>query len=66
MSKPNINVQRESTMLVDLKEAARRLCLSERTVWQLQADGLLPSVRIGRSLRFRVSDLSQFVEDINK
>ena len=44
------------------REAARFLSVSERQVWNLQNDGRLPHVRIGRSVRFRVSDLEAFIE----
>ena len=51
-------------VLVTLKEAAKLLAISERTLWQLQADGRLPSVRIGRCLRFRVSDIEAFAQSL--
>lgn len=49
------------TLLVDLREAARLLAVSARTVWTLKDRGELPTVRIGRSVRFRVTDLEAFV-----
>lgn len=49
------------TLLVDLREAARLLCVSPRTVWTLKDRGELPVVYIGRSVRFRVTDLEAFV-----
>jgi len=47
--------------LVTRREAARFLNVSERQVWNLQNDGRLPHVRIGRSVRFRVTDLEAFI-----
>ncbi|BCX46411.1 excisionase family DNA-binding domain-containing protein [Haloferula helveola] len=47
--------------LLTRREAARFLSVSERQVWNLQNDGRLPHVRIGRSVRFRVTDLEAFV-----
>jgi excisionase family DNA binding protein len=53
----------ESTgkLLVSLSEAARLLSLSERMVWQLKRSGALPSVRLGRALRFHVGDLNDLI-----
>lgn len=48
-------------LLVDIPEAARLLSVCPRTVWTLKDRGELPTVRIGRSVRFRVADLEAFV-----
>lgn len=44
-------------LLVDTQEAARMLSLCKRTVFTLTQNGELPTVRIGRSVRYRVVDL---------
>ena len=44
-------------------EAADYLKLDEGTVRNLASSGVLPKVKIGRALRFRLSDLNRFVED---
>lgn len=49
-------------LLVGLKEAARMLDVSERKAWQLQADGEIESFKIGRSLKFPVKGLEEYVE----
>jgi excisionase family DNA binding protein len=49
--------------LVSSHEAAKRLGICERTVWTLQNSGELPSVRIGRCIRFDLDDLCRWVED---
>lgn len=49
-------------LLVDAREAARRLAISSRTLWTLTRRGELPAVRIGRSVRYSVADLAAYVE----
>jgi len=49
-------------ILMDLRETAQALKLSDRTVWSLANTGELRSVRIGRSRRFDVRDVHAFVE----
>ena len=51
-------------LLVDVDGAAELLTWSRRSVERLSASGELPSVKIGRSLRFRVTDLIAFVESL--
>ena len=53
----------DDRILIDIREASRLLSLSERTVFALKADGLLPFVKVGKSLRFRVADLARFAEE---
>lgn len=48
--------------LVTTKAAARWLAVSERTLWTLAQTGQIPSVRIGRAVRFDPEDLAAFVE----
>jgi excisionase family DNA binding protein len=50
-------------LLVNIRDAARLLGVSERTVWQLRHDGRIPAVAIGtRSYRFSVAALRAFAE----
>jgi predicted DNA-binding transcriptional regulator AlpA len=51
-------------LLVDVREAARLLACSERTLWGLTSPrGPIPSVKIGRrSVRYSVADLQAFVD----
>lgn len=51
----------EHVGLVTVEDAAEYLELSRSKVYELLADGELPSVRIGRSRRVSVSDLEEFV-----
>ena len=52
----------DGRILIDIREAARLLSLSERTVHTLKSTGEIPSVKIGKSLRFRVTDLLAWAE----
>ena len=46
------NVNRETDVLLwATSEVARQLQVSPRTVYRLVAEGVLPSVKIGRSIR---------------
>ena len=44
------------------REAAEWLKISERTLWSLTQRSELPAVRIGRSVRYDLADLIQFVD----
>lgn len=49
-------------LLVTPREAAERLSISERKLWDMAMPrGPLPCVRIARSVRYAVADLDQFV-----
>lgn len=51
-------------LLVDLREAAAALSLSERMVRYLIARGeLAPVIRVGRSARIPITTLRSFVEE---
>ena len=60
-TEPRIVVQVEP-VLVTREVAADLLGLSSRTVDTLIADGRLPVVRVGRSVRLRVSDLRAWAD----
>ncbi len=51
-----------SPILVDSREAARLLSISPRTLWQLTKVGEIPSLKIGRSVRYRVADLDNWTQ----
>lgn len=55
----------DERLLVDAPAAARLLSVSVRTLANLTARSQLPCVRIGRSLRYSVEDLRQFVHRQN-
>ncbi|WP_068263079.1 helix-turn-helix domain-containing protein [Rubripirellula obstinata] len=47
--------------LLKESEAARWLNIGKRKLWSLRASGAIPIVRIGRSVRFDVDDLRDYV-----
>jgi len=49
-------------LLLSYQDAADLLTVSDRYVWQLVADGLLPCVRMGRAVRIHRADLDRFIE----
>lgn len=52
---------RTPALLVDTAEAARLLNISSRLLRQLEARGELPSVRIGRLVRFSPAALEEWI-----
>jgi excisionase family DNA binding protein len=50
--------------LLTPKHAAELLAISPRKLWSLTASGDVPCVRIGRSVRYDVADLAEFVETL--
>ena len=53
-------------VLITVPEAARRLAISRSYLYQYLQRGTLPSVRIGRTRRIRVTDLAAFVERLQE
>jgi len=52
-----------SARLVDVVAVAERLSVSTRAIWKWQACGRLPvPVRVGRSVRWRSSDIDEWIE----
>lgn len=56
-------MESEPKLLVGLRDAARMLSVSQRTLWQLAADGALPSVRIRRRLLFSPASLQRWIAE---
>ena len=48
--------------LLDAKEAAALLNISGRKFWELTNTGEIPTVRIGRAVRFDPADLKAFTD----
>lgn len=49
--------------MLTARELAGRLKISQRQVWKLASSGRLPeAVRIGRSVRWRESDIARWVQ----
>jgi excisionase family DNA binding protein len=52
----------DGLLLVDEREASRRLGISPRTLWDLANSGQIKCVKIGRLKRYSVAELAAFVE----
>jgi excisionase family DNA binding protein len=48
-------------LLVTPRQAAQALAVCEKTLWNLDRAGKLKAVRIGRAVRYSVSDLQAFI-----
>lgn len=48
--------------LLDAGDVAAAFKVSKRTIYELAAAGAIPSVRIGRAVRFRVRDVRALIE----
>ncbi len=51
-----------STQLLKAPEAARLLAIGTRKLWELTNSKRIPCVRIDRAVRYRLSDLEQWIE----
>ena len=49
-------------LAVDEHQAAAMLGISVRTFWDYRHSGEIPTIRIGRLVRFAVDDLKRFVD----
>ena len=54
--------QRPLAILIPPKQAAAALAVSERTLWSLTKAGEIPSVKIGRSVRYDQADLRRWIQ----
>lgn len=56
-------VPRVARLLLTPREAANALAICEKTLWSITAPrGPLPAVRIGRAVRYDLTDLQAFVD----
>lgn len=60
------NNKADFSPLITTKQAATLLALPENTVYEHARTGLLPTVRIGRLVRFRKDDLDIFCKNGGK
>ena len=60
---PRAGMNSQGVLLIDVKEVARRLDLSERTVWRLSSAGMLPRPVVigGKSKRWRAEEIAAWV-----
>jgi len=50
-----------NSRLIRPKDAAGYLCISERKLWAMTKGGIIPAVRLGRSVRYDRGDLDEFI-----
>ncbi len=48
--------------LLTPRQTASYLNISERKLWNLTNDGSIPCIRIGRAVRYSVSDLDSWID----
>jgi excisionase family DNA binding protein len=54
----------ETKTLLNADEVAAMLGISERTLWRLLSAGKVPKpVRFGRSTRWRLADVNEWIEE---
>ena len=49
-------------LLLSPREAAKVLCISERTLWTLTKPGLIGCFRIGAVKRYSIREIERFIE----
>ena len=58
---PGVNETNDRQLLLTSPEAAKRLRISERTLWTLTDRGDIRCIRIGTAKRYPISALERFV-----
>ena len=53
-------------LLLTPNEAAKMLCISARTLWDLKENGKIRSIRINRLVRYDPQDLIAYIEKQKK
>ena len=53
-------------LLLTPRQAAEALAISQRKLWSMTASGEIPHVRIGRSVRYPVDDLRDWIDQQKK
>ena len=49
-------------LLVSAREAAAMLSISTRSLWTITNMGMIPSIRIGRAVRYSITDLGDYID----
>jgi excisionase family DNA binding protein len=50
-----------TALLLTPHQAAKVLCVCERTLWDLKEAGEIPVIRVGRATRYALSDLESWI-----
>jgi excisionase family DNA binding protein len=53
----------ESNLLLTASQAADSLAISPRKLWGMTTSGEIPHIRLGRCVRYPVTDLEQWIRD---
>jgi predicted DNA-binding transcriptional regulator AlpA len=53
-----------SQRLLDTKEAAEFLQVSERHLWTISETGLIPRIKMGRCVRYKMDDLVRYIDGL--
>jgi excisionase family DNA binding protein len=56
--------ERSSTSLLSIEEVARELNVGRTFAWELTASGRLPTLRVGRLVRARPTDLRRYIDSL--
>jgi hypothetical protein len=62
----NVDRTTGSPILVDENEAGRLLGMCGKSVYNLRKSGQLPFVQLGKSIRYHVDSLAQFVKSLER
>lgn len=49
-------------LLLKAKQTAETLAISERKLWGMTARGLIPHIKIGRSVRYPAAELGNWIQ----
>jgi excisionase family DNA binding protein len=58
-----VNNLRVGQLLLTPRQAAQALQISERKLWSMKASGEIPHVLLGRSVRYPLCDLQQWIDE---
>jgi excisionase family DNA binding protein len=51
-------------LLLSVREAAKALAVSDRTLWQMTKDGVIGSIKVGTGpVRYPVAELERWIEE---
>ncbi|QDT51690.1 Helix-turn-helix domain protein [Symmachiella dynata] len=56
-----MTTKNSNVLLMSPRQAAAALAISPRTLWSLTAAGKIPHIRIGRSVRYAIDDLQDWI-----
>ncbi len=56
------SAKNQEPLLLTPKQAANALAISPRKLWGMTASGEIPHVRLGRSVRYPLQDLQEWIE----